>query len=120
MTSIVLKDVAADIELITDDPEERFMTTGVSWEQYEYLLAQLADTFRYRVTYLEGVLEIMAPSRSHEVAKKISAGCWKPTLKRRAHHFGGSVPRHFANRGEAGELSRMNVIAWTRRKRSRT
>lgn len=70
MTSIVLKDVAADIDLVADDPEERFMTTGVSWQQYEHLLTQLADTSRYRVTYLEGVLEIMAPSRSHEVAKK--------------------------------------------------
>jgi Uma2 family endonuclease len=34
------------------------------------LLTKLGDRSRYRVTYLEGVLEIMSPSRRHEVWKK--------------------------------------------------
>lgn len=70
MTSIVLKDFAEEIELVSDDPEERFITTGVSWQQYEALLAKRGDSPWSRVTYLEGVLEIMAPSRRHEVDKK--------------------------------------------------
>ncbi len=35
MTFILLKDFA-DIKLVADDPEERFITSGVSWEQYEF------------------------------------------------------------------------------------
>lgn len=67
MTSM-LKDFA-DIKLVADDPEERFITSGVSWEQYEALLAKLGDSPWYRVTYFEGVLEVMSPSRRHERSK---------------------------------------------------
>src|SRR5262245_65853858 len=67
---VVLKDGAMELEFVADDPEEKFLTTGVSWNQYEDLLTKLGDRSRYRVTYLEGVLEIMSPSRRHEVWKK--------------------------------------------------
>ncbi len=70
MTVFLLKDIANELELITDDPEERFITSSVSWEQYEEILVKLGDRPRYRVTYGEGVLEIMSPSRRHEVSKK--------------------------------------------------
>jgi Uma2 family endonuclease len=52
--------------LQADDPEERQIISGVSWEQYEALLEELGDSSLYRVTYLDGVLELMAPSRRHE------------------------------------------------------
>jgi Uma2 family endonuclease len=45
-----------------DDPEERFTTSDVSWQQYEAVLAKLEDDSHYRVTYLDGVLEIVSPS----------------------------------------------------------
>ena len=32
MTSIVLRDFADELEIVTDDPEEWFVTTGVSWQ----------------------------------------------------------------------------------------
>lgn len=70
MTSILLKDIINEFEFQTDDPEERFITTGVSWEQYKALLEKLGDSLRYRVTYLEGTLEIISPSRRHEINKK--------------------------------------------------
>lgn len=70
MTSIVLKDLAEELNLQADDPEERFISSGVSWQQYETLLEKLGDSPWYRVTYLEGVLEIMAPSRRHESKKE--------------------------------------------------
>lgn len=70
MTSIVLKDLADTLNLQADDPEERFISSGVSWQQYEALLAKLGDRPWYRVTYLEGMLEIMAPSRRHESYKE--------------------------------------------------
>lgn len=69
MTSTLLKEFA-NLELAIDDPEERFITSGVSWQQYEALLFQLGDSPWYRVTYLEGTLEIMSPSRRHELGKK--------------------------------------------------
>lgn len=52
-----------------DDPEERFISSGVSWEFYEALLAKLEDNSYYRVTYLDGILEIVSPSRKHESVK---------------------------------------------------
>ena len=58
------------LQLQADDPEERHIVTGVSWEQYEALLCRLGDRSGYRITYLEGVLEIMSPSRRHEVSKE--------------------------------------------------
>ncbi|HEY9668455.1 MAG TPA: Uma2 family endonuclease [Coleofasciculaceae cyanobacterium] len=53
-----------------DDPEERFTTSEVSWQQYEALLVKLGDNSHYRVTYLDGVLEIVSPSFRHEKLKK--------------------------------------------------
>lgn len=52
------------------DPEDRYITDRVNWEQYETMLARIGDAAGYRVTYLDGVLEIMAPSRRHEIGKK--------------------------------------------------
>ena len=70
MTSMLLQDTAVALALGAEDPEERFLTTGADWQQYESLLTTLGDSARYRVTYLEGVLEIMSPSRQHELQKK--------------------------------------------------
>jgi Uma2 family endonuclease len=52
-----------------DDPEERHILSNVDWLQYEALLADLGDTCHYRVSYLDGVLEILSPSRRHERGK---------------------------------------------------
>jgi Uma2 family endonuclease len=53
-----------------DDPEEKLLTSGVSWQMYEALLAKLEDNSHYRVTYLDGILEIVSPSIRHENLKK--------------------------------------------------
>jgi Uma2 family endonuclease len=70
MTPTLLREFTNQLELAIDDPEERFIISGVSWQQYEALLAQLEDKPWYRVTFLEGTLEIMSPSRRHELGKK--------------------------------------------------
>jgi Uma2 family endonuclease len=59
------------IQIQAEDPEQRQMISGVSWEQYEALLNQLGDSPRYRVTYLDGLLELMSPNRRHERNKTI-------------------------------------------------
>lgn len=71
MTSILLKDVTETLNLPTDDSEERYIISGVSWQQYEALLERLGDSPWYRVTFLEGVLEIAAPSRKHDRNKSL-------------------------------------------------
>lgn len=55
--------------LQSQDPEDRYITNGVSWQQYEALLVKLGDSPECRVTYLDGVLEIVSPSLRHEGVK---------------------------------------------------
>ncbi|MEM9904416.1 MAG: Uma2 family endonuclease [Cyanobacteria bacterium P01_D01_bin.44] len=69
MTSMLLNDVTAALNLDSDESEEQYLISGVSWQQYEILLNRLGDSPWYRVAYLEGVLEIMAPSRRRESKK---------------------------------------------------
>ncbi len=64
---VLLNDLASRIAL--DDPEERRVLSRVSWAQYEALLADLGEGSAYRVHYLDGVLEILAPRRNHESGK---------------------------------------------------
>lgn len=66
-----LKEIIEEPEIAdASDPEERFTTSGVSWSSYEALLAKLEDNSHYRITYLDGVLEIVSPSIRHEKFKK--------------------------------------------------
>ncbi len=69
MTSILLEGFEP-INLNIEDAEQKSIVTGVSWEDYEQLLNRLGNSLRYRITYLDGTLEIMSPSRRHEVNKK--------------------------------------------------
>ena len=60
--------------LQAEDAEERQTITGVNWENYEALLNDLGDSLQYRVTYLDGVIELMSPSRRHEIRDKTLIG----------------------------------------------
>jgi len=64
---VILDDLPKRLQ--AEDPEERPIVTGIAWEQYEALLKGLGDSLAYRVAYLDGVLEIVSPSRRHENAK---------------------------------------------------
>ena len=44
---------------------------GVTWEDYERILEIRGDKSAPRITYLEGELEIMSPSRTHEAIKSM-------------------------------------------------
>ncbi|MDF5726848.1 MAG: Uma2 family endonuclease [Rhizonema sp. PD38] len=52
-----------------DDPEEKFITSGVNWESYEALLDKIVDNSHYRINYLDGLLEIVSLSIRHENIK---------------------------------------------------
>ncbi len=43
---------------------------GVSWQYYETLLHKFEDHASLHLTYLDGVLEVVSPSRRHEGIKK--------------------------------------------------
>jgi Uma2 family endonuclease len=64
---VLLDDLSRRLKL--HDPEERRIIANVTWSQYEALLVELGDSLTYRVNYLDGVLEIVAPSRQHETGK---------------------------------------------------
>jgi Uma2 family endonuclease len=53
--------------------DQRFVLYGVPWETYVSLRDTLDGSSGLRLTYLEGTLELMSPSRSHEDYKKIIA-----------------------------------------------
>ncbi|MEM7771648.1 MAG: Uma2 family endonuclease [Cyanobacteria bacterium P01_A01_bin.37] len=69
MTLPLLQDVAQSLTISPRESEERYTISGVSWQQYETVLANLTDSPWYRVTFLDGVLEILSPSRKHESQK---------------------------------------------------
>ena len=50
-----------------------FILSGVSWETYERLLADMQDSHAAHFAYDRGVLEIMAPSYEQESIKEIIA-----------------------------------------------
>jgi Uma2 family endonuclease len=52
-----------------DDTERRFTIRGVSWDQYLALREMLDDHPALRMTYAEGTLELMSPSKRHERSK---------------------------------------------------
>lgn len=64
---VLLNDVSNRLAL--EDSEERRVFNQVSWQQYEALLADLGGKSPYRVHFLAGDLEIVAPSRRHESGK---------------------------------------------------
>jgi Uma2 family endonuclease len=64
---------------------------GVSFREYEALLAMRGESSVPRITYLEGLLELMTPSRYHEHDKKRLARlleCWADELGLRLEGIG--------------------------------
>jgi Uma2 family endonuclease len=50
------------------EQEQRMLINGVSWKDY-VILREALDTPGLRMTYLRGSLELMSPSRTHELNK---------------------------------------------------
>jgi len=57
------------LQLPRPEDEQRILLSNVPWEAYEALRDGI-ESASVRMTYLEGWLEIMSPSRGHEVTKK--------------------------------------------------
>ncbi len=54
-------------------PNHRILLSGVRWETYESLLADMQDSHAAHFAYDQGMLEIMAPSHEHEDLKHVIA-----------------------------------------------
>ncbi|NEV63149.1 Uma2 family endonuclease [Thiorhodococcus minor] len=65
-----------DYQQRDDSPSEDHIVClhDVSWEGYEQLLEMRGDHSAPRISYLEGEVEIMSPSRTHEAIKSL-IGC---------------------------------------------
>jgi Uma2 family endonuclease len=59
------------LELEPDD--QRITLSNITWEQYETLLTIMGDRPGYRLTYLDGTLEIFMPSPEQVAVKKTIA-----------------------------------------------
>jgi Uma2 family endonuclease len=72
----VTLDIAPDelAKLVTPAlAEPRIPLNGVTWEQYEAMVTAVGNRPRLRMTYLEGLLELMTISVEHEMLKKMIA-----------------------------------------------
>ncbi len=112
------------------DRDQRVTLHGVSWEQYEAILAIRGESSGVRLTYLEGELELMSPSHPHEGIKKCIArlleawalefdvdldgfGSW--TIKQELRER-GAEPDECYNRGPDYDETRPDIaieVIWT-------
>src|SRR5262245_56776733 len=53
--------------------DQRVVLTGLSWKQYEGLIAAVGERPALRMTYLDGTLDIMTTSPEHELDKTLLA-----------------------------------------------
>ena len=49
--------------------DKMFICSNTSWDEYEAILQQKANSSAYRISFLNGILKIMSPSRNHEIIK---------------------------------------------------
>jgi Uma2 family endonuclease len=108
--------------------DQRVTLYDLEWDAYEALLSMRGERSSPRLTYLEGALELMSPSRDHETVKKKLArlveayaeergldlegyGSW--TLKRRELES-GAEPDECYSIGPAGEVPDLAIeVIWT-------
>jgi Uma2 family endonuclease len=60
---------APSVAAAVAEVDQRMVLFGVRWKEYE-LLRETLDTPGLRMTYCEGTLELLRPSRTHELHKK--------------------------------------------------
>ncbi len=90
MNPLLVEKLNALPELLSDQADQQYTITDVSWQAYEALLSDLGDDFPgLRVHYLEGTLEITMPGRRHEVLKDNIAGLLRAYFEETRTRFYG-------------------------------
>lgn len=72
---------AAAPQEVTREQEQRIILHGVTWSEYETLLAVRGDRAGIRIAYLEGELEITTPRSTTSGSRRRFAGWSRPTLR---------------------------------------
>lgn len=103
--------------------------SGVSWDDYERLLVMRGDHSAPRIAYLEGEVEIMSPSQTHEGIKSVigrlvetfclerdiifsTYGSW--TLKDKARNRGAEPDECYVFGTEPAERPHLAIeVVWT-------
>jgi Uma2 family endonuclease len=65
--------VASARRLEARDHDQRVILHGISWQAFEAILAIRGDASGTRIYYLDGELELVSPSKTHEDRKKTLA-----------------------------------------------
>ncbi|HEV2722636.1 MAG TPA: Uma2 family endonuclease [Thermoanaerobaculia bacterium] len=115
----------------TPDCDHIVVLHNVSWEDYERLLEIRGDHSAPRISYLEGEVEIMSPSRNHEqiksaIGRLLEAWCtdraieWSPlgswTLKREQDKRGAEADECYIFGTEPRERPQLAIeVEWTQR-----
>lgn len=100
MSISTIKKLLNEFTFRADDPEEIFISSGVSWQQYDALLHKLDDSPWYKVTYLDGLLELLSPNMEHEKKKENIArllGVYFEEVRMRFYDFGSTTYRKKMN-----------------------
>ena len=66
------KDIIENLEDL-EEQDEIYVRSNVHWQEYENILEKLGDASWCKVSYLDGFLEIMSPSRKHESIKELTS-----------------------------------------------
>ncbi len=66
-------ETAAGRRQLAAQADQRVFLRGVSWRDFENILAAKGDSSAVRVAYLDGVLELMSPAIPHEFIKTMLA-----------------------------------------------
>lgn len=117
-----------DPAVLVHSVDQHVILHGVSWDDYEAVLAIRGESSAVRIAYLEGALDLMSPSRDHELLKTKLAriveayaeelgielegyGSW--TLKQRDKER-GVEPDECYSIGSAGEVPDLAIeVIWT-------
>jgi Uma2 family endonuclease len=101
-------------QLETSDRDAVITLYDISWEKFEAIASLLEET-KTRLTYLDGTLDLISPSRGHEELKS-TVGLLLETylrhVKRRFYSTGGYTlgSREEGVRGEPDESYNLDVI----------
>ena len=111
---------AARPSVAPPDPStiDHFVYLRVGWQDYEKLLAMRGERSVPRITYLKGLVELMSPSRYHEIDKKRFARlleAWSEIAGVPLEGYGSwTLKDEKEDRGaEADECTRCDASQWT-------
>jgi Uma2 family endonuclease len=70
------------LEQIIVSPGQQLLLKNIDWQQFESILAELGESRASRISYSNGVLEIMVPLAEHEKDKEIIGDIVKILLEK--------------------------------------